>query len=79
MSFDENIHIAYKKYLDLPLATIQSETEIYRHMWVILTGRSIVSPHPHRHYTLIEFAYWCGKNQTLYDRFLGGRKKNITL
>jgi hypothetical protein len=69
---EERIEIGYAEYLKLPLATVSDvqSNEIYSNRWFFRTGRSIVSPHPHRHYTLVEFAFECGYNSTLYDRFV---------
>ena len=50
--------------------------ELYDNYWCIRTGRSIIYPHPHRHYTLIEFAFWLGEKEDLYDRFMTDKKSN---
>ena len=69
--FEEKLQSGYEEYLKLPKGTRNSRIDdIYSNHWYIMTGRSIISPHPHRHYTFIEFAYWCGKDETLYKRFI---------
>ena len=70
--FEENLKKAYSEYLNLELATIVNfnENEIYQEGWYVLEGLSIVAPHPHRYYTLLEFVYWVGKSEKLYNRFL---------
>jgi hypothetical protein len=71
MSFEEKIDLGYLEYLKLPKATVTNKNNtIYEKGWYIQTGCAIVSPHPHRHYTKIEFAYWCGKDATLYNQFI---------
>ena len=70
--FDKRVLSAYEEYLKLPKAEVSGENkivELYENNWCIMTGRSIVHPHPHRHYTLIEFAYSLGKKPKLYERF----------
>ena len=41
-------------YQTIPLTTIHKSTRIYP-KYVVITGRSISHPHPHRHYTFEEF------------------------
>lgn len=70
--FEEKLKLAYEEYIKLPKAEcsgINREAELYINNWYITTGRSIVHPNPHRHYTFLEFVYWCGKDETLYNRF----------
>ena len=70
---EEDIKKAYAEYLKLPKATIRGENksaEMYKEHWCVFTGRSFCHPNPHRHYTLIEFAFWLGKNQSLHKRFM---------
>jgi hypothetical protein len=70
---EEKIKAGYEEYLKLPLAEMNGknrDAELYNNGWCIFTGRAIMHPDPHRHYTLIEFAYTCGKNESLYDRFI---------
>jgi hypothetical protein len=46
----------YKEYLKIPKATVGNHNgTIYEKNWCVWTGRSCVSPHPHRHYTFEEF------------------------
>jgi hypothetical protein len=71
--FEEKLKLGYEEYLKLPKAEcsgVNRETELYTNRWYIMMGRSIVHPHPHRHYTFLEFVYWCGKDENLYNRFL---------
>jgi hypothetical protein len=71
--FEEKLKLGYEEYLKLPKAEcsgVNREAEIYSNKWCVSTGRSIIHPNPHRHYTLLEFAYWCGKNESLYNRFI---------
>jgi hypothetical protein len=50
------IELAYKKYLQLPLADTTSDScEIYDKNWCVLTGLAFMHPHPHRYFTLDEF------------------------
>jgi len=44
--------------------------EIFLNGWYIQTGFSFIPPYPHRHYTLLEFVFQCGKNENLYQRFI---------
>lgn len=44
----------YELYCSIPLWNRSNRSRIYPD-YVILTGRAIVAPHPHRHYTLEEF------------------------
>lgn len=71
--FEEKLKRGYEEYLKLPKAECSGanrEAELYTNRWYIMMGRSIVHPHPHRHYTFLEFVYWCGKDEALYNRFL---------
>ncbi len=74
--FEEKLQSGYEEYLKLPKFTRELKIlnrvndDIYSNHWCIITGRSIISPHPHRHYTFIEFVYWCGKNEKLYNKFI---------
>jgi hypothetical protein len=68
--FEDKLKAGYESYLALPKEKRGLHSEMYSNGWCILTGRAIVSPHPHRHYTFLEFVYWCGKDETLYNRFL---------
>ena len=44
----------YELYKSIPLKEIGKPSRIYP-KYVVITGRSIISPHPHRHYTFEEF------------------------
>lgn len=70
--FEEKLKLGYEEYLKLPKAEGSGyrEAELYTNRWYVMMGRSIVDPHPHRHYTFLEFVYRCGKDETLYNRFL---------
>lgn len=73
MNFEENLQKGYDEYLKLPQATMSGENrnaELYTKQWCCIIGRSFAHPHPHRHFTFLEFVYYCGKNQELYDRFI---------
>lgn len=75
---EEKLKIGHNEYLKLPKAEcsgVNRESELYSNHWCVITGRAIIHPHPHRYYTFVEFVYWCGKDQTLYDRFI----KDISL
>jgi hypothetical protein len=45
----------YQYYLSIPLSEIGKRSRIYP-KYVLITGRSFAGPHPHRHYTIDEFA-----------------------
>lgn len=51
----KTIDKAYKFYLNQPLASPGTRSDIYNNLWVFLTGRSVMSPHPHRHFIKEEF------------------------
>jgi len=71
--FEEKLKKGYEEYLKLPKAEINGvnkKAEIYVNNWCVLTGRSMVYPHPHRHYTFLEFVFHCGKSDSLYNRFI---------
>lgn len=70
--FEEKLKLGYEEYLKLPKSDrgFNRDSELYKNKWCIILGRSIIHPHPHRHYTFLEFVYWCGKDETLHDRFL---------
>lgn len=71
-SFEDNVLEAYERYLKIPLALITSdnnEENIYDLDMCVVTGLGIVYPNPHRHYTLLEFAYWLGKNEKVKEKF----------
>lgn len=71
-NFEENLQKGYEEYLTLPMANVMDFliNEIYINQWYIQTGFSFIPPTPGRHYTFIEFVYWCGKNPNLYKRFI---------
>lgn len=68
---EEKIKNAYNNYMSYNLADFKNVNQniLYANNWYILTGRSITAPHPHRHYTLLEFAYYCGKDNILLETF----------
>lgn len=71
--FIEKLKLGYEEYLKLPKAQstgVNKKTELYTNGWYVSMGRSFAHPHPHRHYTFLEFAYQCGKDETLSNRFL---------
>lgn len=44
----------YQLYLSIPLWTVDTPSRIYP-KYVVITGRSVAAPHPHRHYGFEEF------------------------
>jgi len=78
MITDANIK-AYQEYSSMPNYVRNSKNELYENGWVILTGRSIVSPHPHRKYTLNEFISECGRNEKLKNRFLRIEERELKI
>jgi hypothetical protein len=44
----------YEYYLSIPLTRPGKRTRIYP-KYVVITGRAISAPHPHRHYSFEEF------------------------
>ena len=63
-----DIYAAFTRYLSLPLQTIQAPSVIYPH-WCVLTGCAIVSPHPHRHFTFLEFCRQVERDEKLRTYF----------
>jgi len=76
-SFDTTVEEAYQEYLKIPKydRSNRRQENIYDLHWCQLTGRSCISPHPHRHYTPLEFSYFLGKNEEMSNRFLGKEKE----
>jgi len=73
MEFEDKFKIGYNEYLKLPNAEcsgVNRNAEMYTKHWCYFTGRSFIHPHPNRYYTFLEFIYWCGKNEELYERFI---------
>jgi len=68
--FEQKLKNAYEEYKKLPKAEINKKSELYDNQWCVITGLGVVYPDPHRYYTFLEFVFWCGKDRTLYDRFL---------
>lgn len=71
--FENKLRLGYDECLKLPKAECcgpNKNAEIYVNKWYIITGRSITHPTPHRHYTFLEFVYWCGKDEKLYKKFI---------
>lgn len=61
----------YEKYLALPKgAKPRLDQEMYVNHWYITTGRAIIAPHPHRHFTEEEFNERIKYDNKLYDRFM---------
>jgi len=69
-TFEENLKYGYEEYLKLPKAKRNKDTDIYLNKWCVITGKSIIPPHPHRHFTFLEFVYFCGQDASLWNRFL---------
>ena len=66
----DNFEKMYEEYLKMPFGNIRNDKDtIYEKGWCVQTGMSIVSPHPHRHYTLNEFIFYCGRKQEMFDNF----------
>jgi hypothetical protein len=71
--FEEKFKKGYDEYLKLPKAEcsgINYDAVLYSNNWCVNIGRSIIHPNPHRHYTFLEFIFWCGKDETLYNEFI---------
>lgn len=47
-----------------------NNSEMYAKGWCKFTGLACVYPHPHRHFTLLEFAYNVVYDKEMYDRFI---------
>jgi len=58
---------AYEKYVKLPLANVVKPSAIYDRAYVVFTGLSIISPHPHRHFTYDEFLKKYEADQTFRE------------
>lgn len=57
----------FEAYSELPLDTqINSDFELNKKDWFIQIGSS---PESVRKYNFVEFVFFCGKNQELFDRF----------
>ena len=71
-SFEERFKSGYEEYLKLPKEDRMENrnSDLYTNGWCVLTGRAIIHPHPHRHFSFLEFVYYCGKDQTLFDKFI---------
>ena len=70
--FEDKLEKGYGEYVKLPLAGVTDfqGNEIFKNKWCVIIGRGVVDPNPHRHYTFLEFVFWCGKNENLYNRFI---------
>jgi len=70
--FEQKLKDGYEEYLKLPTATFLdfAINEIFLNSWYIQTGFGFVCPNPHRHYTFIEFVFFCGQDKKLYDKFI---------
>ena len=56
----------YQRYLEMREWYPQTKGhDIYNKGWCVWTGRSCISPHPHRHYTFNEFKEEYEKNSEL--------------
>lgn len=59
----------YQKYLEIPKFGRNDfstyKVNIYKYDWCVLTGLSIISPHPHRYYTFEEFVEKCKTDEQL--------------
>ncbi len=53
----------FELYLQQPLANRIKSSMLYDKGFVALTGRAIISPHPHRHYTFEEFVNEYNENK----------------
>lgn len=73
MNFEEKLKTGYQEYLKLPKATCSgknSNAELYSKNWCKIEGRVCIHPHPHRYYTFLEFVFYCGRDEELYERFI---------
>jgi len=70
--FEQKLKDGYEEYLKLPTATFLNFAinEIFLNGWYIQTGFGIICPNPHRHYTFIEFVFFCGQKESLYNKFI---------
>jgi len=59
----------FEEYKALPEASRNGRVELYPN-WCIITGRSFMHPHPHRHYTSQEFYHKLGSDSDFAERFL---------
>ena len=71
LNFDNNIKVAYERYLNLPLATKDDyqTNEIYTNRWYSQGMLTFEEPTGHNHYTLLEFVYKCGEDERLFFKF----------
>ena len=63
----------HQEYLKLPKAEHAGENrnaELYCNKWCIVTGHGFAHPEPHRHFSFLEFVFFCGKDEKLYNRFV---------
>lgn len=76
---EEKLQAGYDEYLELPKADMgrNRDAELYSNGWCILTGMACMHPHPHRHYSFTEFILYCGKDETLYNRFVENKSDGI--
>lgn len=65
----------YQEYLRMPLDTVTYRGELYKNRWVVITGRSICHPPPHRHFTYSEFWGRMTEDTALMDRFGPNRSR----
>lgn len=68
-SFHLNDLQLYELYCSIPLATIMDKSRIYP-KYVKIIGRSITSPHPHRHFMFEEFIDCLNKDNDLKNVIL---------
>lgn len=72
----------YAKYIDMPLANqVNRQSIIYNREWVNFMGMSITHPHPHKHFTLLEFEIKMNDDKEFRDFFnakLNEKNENIS-
>ena len=59
----------FEVYSALPKASRAGRVDLYPN-WCVTTGRSFMHPHPHRHYTSMEFYHKLGSDSEFAQRFL---------
>ena len=66
----------YELYCSIPKWTVGNPSRIYP-KYVVITGRSIIAPHPHRHYSFEEFVDKLNEDPEFKNIILNNNDYNI--
>lgn len=71
--FDHKMKQGYEVYLQAPIITtktLNKPNELLENKWQVFVAYTLIAPPRYRHFTFLEFVYWCGKDEVFVTRFI---------